>query len=347
MIETSINKPEFDFWEWSADDFITAKPFKLYVKDLKARFVGLSLTSVHTMGVLFNNWDGEDLQEWDAEGYLSLDEPIVLDCEGQHLEICFKNRGHAKAGINTLTMTELSYQHASWSNVSHLFPNVIGQKIVDIILFTNNNGFYDSVFMGDGGRPDGGDYFGALDIVFENDQVFELYGQTEYMDVFQRPAADLRLFPTDARWYLGDTIKEADISPYITFAPKVDGVDTKQEALHISATEWDIMHWAVQYVFPEYDDCEADFPISIADWEKILSAWKLICEADSFDDVFEFLCGIDYSQRTVANEGLLYALNHTGYLWNNKDSAWEIFDDFRTWFDRVKKSCTHIDIYGL
>ncbi|MDR0852742.1 MAG: hypothetical protein LBN34_00010 [Clostridiales Family XIII bacterium] len=347
MIDSIKDKNEFDFWEWTAADFITAKPFKLYVNELKARFVGLPLSAIHTMGVLFNNYDNEDLHEWDAEGFLSLDEPIVLDCAGEHIEICFHNTSHAKVGVNTLTMSELSYQRAEWSDVSHLFPNVIGQKIVDIILFTDNEGFYDSVFMGDGSRPDGGDYFSSMVIIFENDSVLELYGQTEYMQVLQRPKSDYRLFPTDARWHLGDSVKGAGISPYFSFVPNNNKVYSEQDALHIYDGDWDIMHWAIRHVFPAYDEHESNFQISIADWERILTAWQLTCEADSFNDAFEFLCGIDYAQRTVRNQDLMYYINNIGYLWNNKDSAWEIYENFRQWFDRVKTTCTHINIYGI
>ena len=73
----------------------------------------------------------------------------------------------------------------SWQDVSVVFPNVIGQKVTDIQLTTHTNGFYDSVFMGDGNRPDGGDYFDSLLIVLENGFVLELYGQEEYMWVNQ------------------------------------------------------------------------------------------------------------------------------------------------------------------
>jgi hypothetical protein len=342
VIDTADSKDEFDFREWTAADFITAKPFKQYIIELKARFAGLPLTSLHTMGVLFNNYDYEDLHEWDAEGCLKLDEPVVLDCAGQHFEVCFENTSHAKVGVNTLTMTEKSYQRTEWSDVSHLFPNIIGQKITDIILFTNNRGFYDSVFDGDGDRPDGGDYFGSMAIIFENDYVLELGGQTEYMWVLQHPKADFSLFPTDARWHLGDSVKGL-----ISFIPKNNDASFEQNALHINEDDWDIMHWAIRHVFPAYDEYESNFQISIAEWEKILAAWQLTCEADSFDDAFEFLCGIDYPRRSVKNQDLMYYINNTGYLWNNKDSAWEIYDNFRQWFDCAKTTCTNIDIYGI
>jgi hypothetical protein len=64
------------------------------------------------MGVHFNNWINEDFDVWNPEGMLLLDEPIVICIGNVQVDLLFYNTSHAKAGINTLTMQEVSYQLA-------------------------------------------------------------------------------------------------------------------------------------------------------------------------------------------------------------------------------------------
>jgi hypothetical protein len=45
---------EFDFWEWSAPEFITARPFKEHLNEIRFRFIGLPINSIHAMGNFFN-----------------------------------------------------------------------------------------------------------------------------------------------------------------------------------------------------------------------------------------------------------------------------------------------------
>ena len=155
----------------------------MYIKDLKASLNGRALTGIFTMGCIFNNYDNEDDDAWDAEERLSLDEPLVIDFSGLHLDICFHNRSHVKIGLNTLSMQGKSYQGCDWRNVSHHFPELINQTVRDIILETSSEGFYDSVFNTYGDRPDGGDYFNCLFLVLSGGNTIILYGEEEYMEM--------------------------------------------------------------------------------------------------------------------------------------------------------------------
>jgi hypothetical protein len=144
------------------------------------------------MGCIFNNYDDEDLATWDCEGYIELDDPFVIVAGDKHLEIHFMNTSHAKIGVDTLTMKEKSYQGYEWREVSHLLPNIIGQTIIDIKLATFSKGFYDSVFMGDGSRPDGGDYFDDIILFLDNGHLLTISGSHEYMHIVVRHKDDLR-----------------------------------------------------------------------------------------------------------------------------------------------------------
>jgi hypothetical protein len=92
----------FDFYDWNASDFITAKPFKDYISTIKNQLIGQPIASIHSMGCIFNNWDNEDFETWDSNGWLNLDEPIAIYVGGVHLDICFENTSHTKIGVNTL-----------------------------------------------------------------------------------------------------------------------------------------------------------------------------------------------------------------------------------------------------
>lgn len=351
MTKQISKKNTFDFDGWAASDFLTARPFKQHLDKLKSDLIGVPVSSIHIMGTIFNNYDHEDLDTWDAAGHIELDEPVVLICKDIQLEIWFYNTSHAKIGINTLTMSEKSYQGESWRNVSGLFPNIIGQKIREIKLRTFSDGFYDSVFIGDGARPtsindgsrpDGGDYFGSLLIVLENDFVLELCGEIEYMWVSECAKVSIRLFPTHSRVRVGE-----DARGCLEFVPYNEETELREKSIGIGEDDWDTLHWTIRHFFPDYDMYECDYPISISDWERIMGMWRFVFYAESFDEVFEQFCGLDYSTNSAVNSGLLYYINHTGYVWKNRDSAWEIYMDFQDWFERVKNACTHIHIYGM
>ena len=365
--QPSLND-EFDFWEWSADDFITARPFKRYIEKLKTCLLGRPIQSIHTMGHIFNNYDNEEMDEWDAKGSIELDEPIVLMCGNEQLEILFYNTSHAKVGLNTLTMAEKSYQRVKWQDVSRLFPKVIGQSIVEIKLLTFTKGFYDSVFMGDGNRIDGGDYFDELLLILSDGSILEIFGQCEYMWVIERLQDEVKLFPTHSRVFVGD-VREAPKGSYIYFLPHKKGCATEQDILSycdecdsithecdcgsgqnilsLYEDDWDMLHWAIRCVFPDYDMHESDWRVAPADWERIMREWQFIFIADSFDQVYEHFCGIDYNKRTIGNTSLQYYLNHTGHLWKYRDSAWEIYMDFIEWYKSVKDDNAYISISGI
>lgn len=334
---------DFDFWQWSANDYITAKPFKTYLLEIKKRILGLPVTGIYTMGCIFNN---EDDDVWGAEGCLELDEPIVIDIDGLHLDICFHNTSHAKIGLNTLTMKEKSYQGCTWRNVSHRFSQTIGHKVKDIVLKTNNEGFYDSVFMGDGNRPDGGDYFDQLFMVLDNGYVLELCGSYEYMWIIQKEFDSLTLFPSDQRVFIGDRFSKTNWIDYLSLIPKQQGISDENEAFNIFADDCEALELAINSVNPEFDIYRSSC-LSISEWERILSVWHLLCEADRFDKVFEKLCSIDYAEHKVGDSGMLNLMNHSAArIWKQRDSEWHIFDNFRLWFDKQRSKCTHIHVQG-
>lgn len=350
MNDNSEKTKEYNFRDWPAPLFLTGRSFKQYInEELKARLIGKPITSMHTMGVLFNNWDGEELEVWDNENHLQLDEPIVIVCGDGHLEVHFHNTSQAKVGLNTLTMNELSYQHAPWRDVSRLYPHIVGEVIADIRLSTFTKGFEDSVsWDGVFEKPDGGDYFDAIGILLENDYALKIEGLWEYMYVIQHQRrADSKMFPTHSRVHTLNGAKEAQISPFITFVPYHDKYEDAERALCLSDDDWHTLHWAIRHVFPDYDMYNSDFSICIEDWERVMAAWGFVFSANSFDEVLEKFCGIDYISHTVKDKSLLHYFNNTGYLWKDRDREWEIYDDFVTWFDEVKNCCTHIHIEGI
>ena len=78
-------------------------------------------------------------------------------------------------------------------DVSKYFSRVIGQTLKDIRLSTSSEGFYDSVFHGDGDGQDGGDYFDTMTLVFRNDHAIGLCGSCEYMYVIEGSVNDMQL----------------------------------------------------------------------------------------------------------------------------------------------------------
>ena len=243
-------------------------------------------------------------------------------------------------------MKEKSYQGGvAWRDISQTFKTIIGQIITDIVLFSFTESFYDSVSSGDGARPDGGDYFDSLVLVLSNGGILEISGQTEYMWVCELDYANIKLFPTHSEVYIKNEVDNPPVSPYMSFVPFNNGYKTGLDALCLSEDNMDTLHWAIRYIFPYFDDYTDEFPVSVADWERIMVNWQFIFEA-SYDEVYERFCGIDYGLAKVTNFDLMHHMNHTGRLWKNSDSAWEIYSDFRKWFNYVKKECTHIVVYG-
>jgi hypothetical protein len=179
-------------------------------------------------------------------------------------------------------------------------------------------------------------------------------GSAENKNVIESKPGDFQCFPTDSRRYLGDGAeKHFGSTNYYSFVPFMGERCINAEALHIYDSihypdEFVFpLHWAVRSVIPDYDEYE-DVSVQLDDIAKMLELWRLICDAPTFDEVFEALCGIDYTTSNVDNRSLLYFINNTATdVWNRRDSDRHMYENFQIWFDGLEDKYTHIEICGI
>jgi hypothetical protein len=341
----------FDYGKWNAQSFFTARPFKRWLERNSSDLIGKPIAAVYTLNYQFyfyNDYDNDDSLK--GKKHFSTDDPIILICGGVQFEIWFYNYSHVKVGINTLNLKEKPCKRCDWTDASCIFPNIIGKKITEIKLFTFSKGFYDSVatedICGQRQRPDGGDYFSSLCFVLENDFVLSAYGDSEYMNVQQNPKADMRLFPTNDRVYLGSEVDRDDDSPYISFVPYSDANETEERVLHLQEDDFVFLHWAIRHNHPKFSIYES-LEVSLAEWGEILADWCFIFDANTFDEVLERFCGADYNMNSARNDDLLSLICGSGDAWNRRDADWGIYQDFVEWNNTVMKKYSHIIIVGI
>lgn len=340
------NTYEFDYDVWSVPEYSTATPLKKYIETLKGQLIGQTIQSIHTMGTIFNNYDNESFEEWEPEyNGLDLDEPIVIKTDNLQLEVWFYTDSRIKIGMNTMTMTEKSYQHSPWRDCSVFFNHSVGQMIVDIVVKTDNRGFYDSLGLGD--RADGGDYFYEVLLVLDNNYGIRFIGQHEYMWVAEAELISKDFIPTDYRVYDEVGAKKSKHTDFIRFVPVTGNLRQYHDAWWVLEDNCSILICAIIKVRRSFDTY-GNTLIDKTTWNRILDEWKFFCYAQTFDEVFEIWSCLDIKTHEKKDTIMFQLLNREGKsIWQKQPAEKHLYLNFAEWSRRIFKTSTHIEVVGL
>ena len=137
---------------------------------------------------------------------------------------------------------------------------------------------------------------------------------------------------------------------WLNFVPHGRNGGDESKAININDHNFQdiFLIYAIRKVIPQLSIYDEKRQISFKKWEKIMKGWKYILDAETFDEVFEWLCGIDYEKRTVGNETFLWLLNHVSEeRWINRKNERPIYNDIQSWFESIKVNFSTIMYYGF
>ena len=185
--------------DWDSTRIIHAKKLEEYFNSVKPKITGKTIDRIFYTGTLyFKDWDMGDYEykdgEWtngerttnppafyqwkERDVSMSLDSPVILDFEGERLEIEYWTGSLVNVNMNSIDLGKYGADVSS-----HFGINIIGQKLVDIKVHKTDKVYFmnfDSLGIE---RNDGDDMFEQIWFIFENGYVLEL--TTDHCDYTQ------------------------------------------------------------------------------------------------------------------------------------------------------------------
>ncbi len=192
MLKTlKIVRPNYQIdKEWTSTRIINAKPLEEYFNSIRDKIIGKTINRIFYTGILYNaQWDMYDYEykngEWklddrsinppayyqwkDRDVSLELDSPVILDFEGERLEIEYWTGSLVNVNMNSIDIENYG------ADVSrHFAVNIIGQKLIDIKIHKTDKVYFMNFDHLGIERNDGDDMFEQIWFVFENGYVLEL-----------------------------------------------------------------------------------------------------------------------------------------------------------------------------
>lgn len=177
--------------DWKSTRIIHAKPLEEYFNSISDKIIGKTIDNIFYTGILYNwYWDecceykNGEWYEWgcdekinepayyqwkESNVSLRFDSPVILDFEGARLEIMYWSGSLVNVNINSIDTDKYG------ANMNkHFMRNIIGQKLVDIVIHKTKHVYF--MNFSDLGieRKDGDDMFEQIWFIFENGFKLEL-----------------------------------------------------------------------------------------------------------------------------------------------------------------------------
>ena len=192
-----VIKPQYQInKDWESKRIIHAKDLEEYFDSIKDKIIGKTIDRIFYTGTLYNYyWDMTDYEykngEWlndgkkanppayyqwkDRDVSLRLDSPVILDFEGERLEIEYWTGSLVNVNMNSINVEDFG------ADVSkHFAINIIGQKLVDIKTHKTDKVYFMNFDHLGIERKNGDDMFEQIWFIFENGYVLEL--KTDHCD---------------------------------------------------------------------------------------------------------------------------------------------------------------------
>ena len=195
----NIIHPKYHFdskTDWESTRIIHAKDLEEYFDSIRDKIIGKTINRIFYTDNLYNYyWDMTDYEykngEWlnagkkanppayyqwkDIDVSLQLDSPVILDFEGERLEIEYWTGSLVNVNMNTINVDDFG------ADVSkHFAVNIIGQKLVDIKIHKTDKVYFMNFSHLGIDRKDGDDMFEQIWFIFENG--FKLELTTDHCD---------------------------------------------------------------------------------------------------------------------------------------------------------------------
>ena len=195
----NIIHPKYHFdskTDWESTRIIHAKDLEEYFDSIWDKIIGKTINRIFYTNNLYNYyWDMTDYEykngEWlndgkkanppayyqwkDRDVSLQLDSPVILDFEGERLEIEYWTGSLVNVNMNSINIEDFG------ADVSkHFAVNIIGQKLVDIKIHKTDKVYFMNFSHLGVDRKDGDDMFEQIWFIFENG--FKLELTTDYCD---------------------------------------------------------------------------------------------------------------------------------------------------------------------
>lgn len=345
------NKKEFEYNNWCAKEFTEATPLKDYVSILKKQLIGKNLNKILVLKEKSYNIE----EHKKGVNFIRFNKPAIILIEDVQLDVWFYNYENIKIALNQISLNENDYKDTELKDYSQFFSShVVGKVIKDVFVKTNRNYLYidhienyEHIYQ---------EYYKNKEkiqeivILLENNYRLKL-SKTILTD--SEPLKEC-FKSTDSRLIVGETPLSEGVD-FINFEAG-DTIDedeymwSSQEIYNtVNIYDDDLLtfYTVIKTVIPEFSEYDYSV-IPRYQWRKILDNWKLFCEAETFDEVFENFCNVSYEDHYLLNENPLYILNNSGVeLWEKRKTEKYLYENFNIWVREQLKTHECITVRGF
>lgn len=137
-----------------------------------------------------------------------------------------------------------------------------------------------------------------------------------------------------------------DFSEFVEFLPAYNYKENKAALIRINSLYYNELYLFFKCIGKKFDEYD-DLHVPMNDWCAILSYWKKFIEANSFDNAFETLADVDYTNNTVSKPDIAKFIGRIGKeIWDKKQESRTLLNELIEWTELYKSSYNYIDTYG-
>ena len=137
-----------------------------------------------------------------------------------------------------------------------------------------------------------------------------------------------------------------DFYTFVVFFPAQDDDENKEALVRVSEAYYGELHLFLACAGEKFDVYN-DLHIPMENWRAALSYWRAFSEADSFDEAFEYIAGVDYEKGTVARPDVAKELGHNGkWMWADRKESGLMAKSLLEWTELYQSSHNYMNSCG-
>ena len=148
--------------------------------------------------------------------------------------------------------------------------------------------------------------------------------------------------PKGSTFFFGKTGADHAKEPFMTLVPQ-----NSESRLNIAVEDFLLFAWVITWFTKQFFDEYGLYDFSAGQWKTMLAEAETILHFESFDELFDYLTGIDVKYRSGKNV-FLSSLNYIGAdFWKHKELFKTQLKDMLEWTRLVLSDNDSIKIYGF
>lgn len=143
-----------------------------------------------------------------------------------------------------------------------------------------------------------------------------------------------------------ELFKYRDFYTFVDFLPASEDDENESALVRVSEPYYSELYLFMACAGEDFDEYD-DLHIPMKAWTEALSYWKTFADAETYDQAFEFIAGINYDTGVVGNPDAAKRLGRSGKrMWNERRENYQMLINLLEWTELYKDSYSFINTRG-